>query len=237
MKWTLVTGGAKRLGAEICRGLAAQGKNVVVHYYSSEREAYMLAEELRAIGVRAELLYGDFSSLASTRAFMENYLDRFSKTEGLVNNLGPYRTGSSLQDSVEEAQNLLHLNVLVPLVLVQALTETLKKEKGFIINIGMVGCGTLSANTHAAVYNVTKSALYQFTKSWAKELADSHVKVNMVSPGYLEESIDLPVSVDLLPMRRVGSWKEIARAVCFLTLPGSEYITGQNIEVAGGVKL
>lgn len=236
-KWTLVTGGSKKLGAEICRSLAAQGKHLVVHYYTGEEEAKKLVHSLRDKKVEAEALYGDFSTIASTLDFIERYKKRFDRTEGLVNNVGPYVMKSSLKMDVEQAQGLIHMNLLLPLMLVQSFQQSLQEQKGFVINIGMTGSGVLSANTHATVYNMAKTALCMLTKSWAKELAKGHVRVNMVSPGYLEESIDLPVSLDALPMGRTVSWKEIARVVSFLIEPENGYITGQNIEVAGGIRL
>jgi NAD(P)-dependent dehydrogenase (short-subunit alcohol dehydrogenase family) len=233
MPYTLVTGGSKRLGKEICLQLAKAGRDILVHYNKSLKEAETLCMELRAHGVQAEAIQGEFDTLLST----EDFAQRCPEIDGLVNNVGNFLVGSAAETSPQELQKLFQTTVNAPLALIQAFLPSLKRNRGSIINLGMVGCHTPSANLHASFYNLCKTALWGLTLSLAKELAPAGVRVNMVSPGYLEHSRDLPKDLDHIPMKRVGELFEVARVVAFLMHPQSSYITGQNIEVAGGVKL
>ena len=95
----------------------------------------------------------------------------------------------------------------------------------------------LRADVNATAYTITKLGLWMLTRSLAKELAPSQVRVNMVSPGYLDISVDLPEDVSKLPMGRSGTTKEVANIIALLLDKQSSYITGQNIEVAGAVRL
>jgi len=234
MRWTLVTGGALRLGAALCRRLARAGKNLVIHYHTSEQEALRLAEECTTLGVHAQAISGDFSSLKNCEAFAAHYLARFPDTECLVHNVGPFYLDSPATASPQKLAQLFEINTLIPLLLTQKLLPSLKNHHGHILYIGMAGTDQTRAHTHAFSYDLTKHALAQLMKSLAKELASDGVCVNMVSPGYLEESIDLPQKTPI-PLGRTGHFAEVADAVAFLL--SSRYITGQNVEVAGGVRL
>ncbi|HEY2811318.1 MAG TPA: SDR family oxidoreductase [Rhabdochlamydiaceae bacterium] len=237
MRWNLVTGGALRLGAEICRALAKKGKNVVIHFRKSEREAKQLQEELIGYGVVAEILMGDFSTEENTKAFLASYRDRFAQTEGLVNNVGNYALGPASTISSHELTLLLQVNTIAPLMLIQGVLSALKNLKGSVVNIGMAGTSHAMANIHATAYNMTKLSLTMLTKSLAKELAPFSISVNMVSPGYLEDSVDYPSHAQTIPAGRLAQFQEVAQAVVFFMSKESAYITGQNLEVAGGVRL
>jgi NAD(P)-dependent dehydrogenase (short-subunit alcohol dehydrogenase family) len=233
MSWTLVTGAAKGLGREIALHLAKEGKHILIHYRTSQKEAESLKLELQALGVKAEVVAGDFSSIDRIHQFTKQ-LKNFS-IEGLVNNVGNYAQGSAATTSPEIALELYHTNVLAPLMIAQALLPSLKENHGSIVNIGITGCSTVSANVHRTLYTTTKTTLYQLTRSLAKELGPDGVNVNMVSPGYLENSVDLPPTLEHIPMGRLGKLSEAAQVVVFLMHPHNRYITGQNIEVAGGL--
>jgi NAD(P)-dependent dehydrogenase (short-subunit alcohol dehydrogenase family) len=230
MKWTLVTGGAKGLGREICLALAAKGKNIVVHYRSSREAAQKLVDELCALGVQARSLQGDFATVESTANFIRSYLEDFPVTEGLVNNVGNYLVGSALHTPVDKMQQLFQENLFSTFMLIQALAPSLQKEKGQIVNIGMVGSTRGIVSTHATIYQMTKQALDLLTRSLAKELAPSHVSVNLVSPGYLETSEELPTASE-----KIVSLQDVTRLVAFLMDPSSRSISGQNIEVASAL--
>lgn len=237
MSWTLVTGGAKRLGAEICRKLAFQKHNVVIHYRHSENQAKALAIELQQLGVNAEIIQGDFSTSESTLAFANRYLKQFPNTQNLINNVGDYFIGSGLQTPIEKWMELFQNNLHTPLVLIQALSNTLKRTQGNIVNIGVVGILNVRADVYSTAYSCAKTGLWMLTKSLAVEFAPHQVKVNMVSPGYLDISVDLPKEINKIPMQRLAESWEVAEVVAFLLAEDASYITGQNIEIAGGVRL
>jgi len=237
MKWTLVTGGAKGLGAEICKTLARNGHSLVVHYNTSEKEAQQLASECQFLGAVTETIQGDFATPQSTLEFIQRYTSRFLDTRFLVNNVGTYVMKKALETESQDSYDLFQTNVQAPFILIQGLIDSIRQERGAIINIGTSGLHSMRADARSPVYGAAKVALWSLTKSLARELAPFGVRVNMVSPGQLERSIGLPPDSSHFPMGRPGKAQEVARVVAFLLEDGSEYITGQNIEVAGGLGL
>lgn len=231
--WTLVTGGAKGLGAELCEALAERGHSVAVHYNDSLPEAFEVVARCRAKGQKSDAIQGDFSTLAGVKDFLQRYQEQFSETAALINNVGDYLIGSALQTSTEKWIHLFQVNLHTPFILSQALAPSLIKNKGQIINIGASGLRRNSAQTYSTAYTITKEGLWSLTLSLARELASKEVCVNMVSPGELERSVDH----HRIPMGRPASCAEVCRVVNFLLEPASHYITGQNIEVAGGLGL
>jgi NAD(P)-dependent dehydrogenase (short-subunit alcohol dehydrogenase family) len=225
MKRVLVTGAAKNLGAEMARHLSSAGYTVVIHYRRSEKEALALAQE-----VGGESIRGDFSSLKTTQMFIDELLSRFSDFYGVVNNVGDYLIGPALSTPPEEFLNLFQSHTLAPLALIQALAPSLKQSKGRVVNIGMVGCDTVRAAPHAAAYNLAKMGLAMLTRTLSAELSPHEVCVNMVSPGYLETSVELP---DSLPMGRPVTLAEVASCVTYLMSPAARSLTGQCISLAG----
>jgi len=119
--------------------------------------------------------------------------------------------------------------------LIQELAPMICLWQGVVINIGTTGLARNHADVHAPFYNASKQALLYMTRSLAKELAPYKVRVNMVSPGAMSHSVDLAEYADRLPFRRPASPEEVAEAVAFLVK--EEYVTGQNLEVAGGFGL
>lgn len=237
MGWVLVTGAAKRLGAEICGQLAAKGYSVVVHYNTSNVEAEAAVNGLRKMGVKAESIQGDFSTIPETQEFIERYLARFPKTACLINNVGNYLIKPASTTTPEEWADLFQTNLNAPAALINALLPSIISEKGNIINIGVAGLEAGRADTYCPAYTASKMGLLMLTKSLAKELAPKQVRVNMVSPGLLENAVDMPKELSIVPMHRPGKLEEIAQVITFLLEPENSYITGQNIEIAGGLRL
>jgi NAD(P)-dependent dehydrogenase (short-subunit alcohol dehydrogenase family) len=231
--WTLVTGGSKRLGAALCLALAEKGRSVVVHYNQSQKEAFDVVAQCQALGTQAAAIQGDFSSVASVKNFVERYLQQFPETETLINNVGDYLIRSALQTSIDEWITLFQVNLHTPFILTQALIPSLIRNQGQIINIGVSGLHRKAANTYSTAYTLTKQGLWGLTLAAAKELAPQGVRANMVSPGQLDISVDRHP----IPMGRPASCWEVCRVVNFLLDPDSAYLTGQNIEVAGGLGL
>lgn len=236
MAWTLVTGGAKRLGACLARALAESGNDVVIQYRHSIKEAEEVAEQCSNYGVRSAVLQGDFSDPEKTEDFISRYLREFPDTKNIINNVGNYLIRSALQTAAEEWTELFQINLHAPFALIRSLSPSLINRKGNIINFGISGIHSGHTGTHAAAYRITKQSLWALTRSLAAEMAGHGVRVNMISPGYLDNAVDLPPA-SKLPMGRPAYCEEIARVVTFLLDEKSNYITGQNIEVAGGVGL
>lgn len=236
MTWTLVTGAGMNIGAALCRKLAENGYPVVIHYRSSEVEAMELREDCRRLGVHAECLQGDFSSIEQTNDFIRCYQEKFLHTRALVNNVGNYLQGTALDTDVQGWHDLFQTNLIAPVQLSRALAPALGSCQGRIINLGCAGLDH-RALTQSLAYNSTKEALLRFTRSLACELAADGVTVNMVSPGIVEGSVvgaDDPARV---PMGRLAQHTEIGDTLLYLMSAAADYITGQNIEVAGGYRL
>lgn len=232
----LVTGGAKGLGAQICRQLASKGHDVLIHYLTSKVEAEEIAAHCRLYGVQAEVILGDFSYESAYQSFIEELLMRFKTIKGLVNNVGNYLMAPLAKTGEEEWHALFQTNFFAPIFLTKALLPSICEQKGTIINIGTSGLYPVKALTQAPAYAASKSAFWFYTRTLAKEMAPYLVSVNMVSPSYMENSVDLP-AVESLPMKRPVLLQEVAHVVAFLFEESSHVITGQNIEVTGGVGL
>lgn len=229
MTWTLITGGAIRLGAEIAKELAKAGHKVVIHYNHNKEAAEKLAGD---IGGKA--IQGDFSS----RAGVDDFLSRYSfDTKYLIHNVGNYLIDKPLHTPIEAWEALFQTNLFAPVRITQKLAPEIIKSEGRIITIGVTGINSSRADTYATAYTQTKASLLGYTKGLAKELAPTGVTVNMVSPGRLENAVDLPENPKSDPMGRPGKLSEITRVIKFLLEPDSAYITGQNIEVAGALRL
>lgn len=238
-KIVLVTGGAKRVGAAICRRLHAAGANVVIHYRSSLYEALALRAELNDLRANsAHCVQADLLDIAALKTMVEEAVKHFGHLDALVNNASSfYATPLSL---VNDAQwhDLLGTNLKAPLFLAQAAAEELRRRHGVIVNI---------ADIHAErpmhghlLYSAAKAGLVALTKGLAQEMAPQ-VRVNAVAPGVIswpedeewqdEERRRKIVAHTLL--KREGEPDDIARTVQFL-IADAPYITGQVISVDGG---
>lgn len=237
LRWALVTGSGKKLGRAIATMLASKGYSVVVHYHEDSEAAEETANLCRRFSVQAETLRGDFFTAEGVADFIRRYLEKFATTAVLVNNIGHYLIESILTTSGEDWYRLFQINLHAPFFLIKALMPSLQKMSGSIFNIGMVGVHAIHADLHSSLYILTKTALWGLTKSLAAEVAPVGVRVNMLSPGYLNESVEMPPDIDQLLMHRLGKFQEVADLIAYLLSEQGAYITGQNIEVAGGIRL
>lgn len=237
MNWTLVTGGAKGVGAAICNSLAARGINLLIHYHHSHEEAHKLAESCREYGSKVEIIQGDFSELPHAEAFAQQCLERYPNIQNLVNNVGLYLTGTPLELDLPHWEQLFLSNLFVPIHFCRSFSPSILKFKGSVLNLGIAGLQTRGAEAYSTAYSSAKLSLLHFTRALAKEFAPHGARANMLSPGYLENSIDLPNDIEKIPAKRVGRLSEVGNAAAFLLAEENSYITGQNLEIAGGQRL
>jgi 3-oxoacyl-[acyl-carrier protein] reductase len=233
----LVTGGAKRLGAAISVALAKLKYAVVIHYRHSLQEAEQTAQLCRDLGSDVELIQGDLSTPDLIGSFADRYLARYSDTTLLVNNVGNYLTQSATQTSTDDWLSLFNLNLHAPFILTNALIPTLVQQKGQVINLGVSSLLSHRAHIYASAYMIAKHGVWELTRSFARELAPQGVRVNMVSPGQLDISVDLFEKGLYPPIGFPTTCEDVCRAIAFLIDPANRSITGQNIEVAGGLGL
>ena len=233
----VVTGGARRLGRHLCSALAARGYDVVILYRSSEESARALVEEITATGRRARARQVDVGvELQVAEAFAEIAREE-GRVDLLVNNVGNYNPQpiTSLTPAVWDATLAANLSGAYYCCF-HALP--LMPAEGNIINIGMAGLEGIRANVRGADYYVSKTGLLSLTRSLAAAHAVRGIRVNMVSPGQLDNSIDLPPPEEIgqtVPLGRAGELDDVAQALEYLL--DARYVTGVNIDVAGGYRL
>lgn len=237
MSWALVTGGAKHLGASICRRLANNGISLIIHYYQSEKEAIELKEECISQGVEVRLIQGDFSKREGIKEFTDKLVALNLPIRYVVNNVGNYLIKNFTTSSEEEWYSLFSTNLHAPFSIIKAISASLLANEGAVVNIGVAGLLSRQADTYSSAYMITKQALLMLTKSFAKEYVKQNVTVNMLSPGHLVNSVDLPDDVSKLPLQRPVNYEEVSAMICYLFSDKAKSITGQNIEIAGGVRL
>ncbi|PIS00507.1 MAG: hypothetical protein COT84_07240 [Chlamydiae bacterium CG10_big_fil_rev_8_21_14_0_10_35_9] len=231
--WILITGASKNLGAYLAKKLAQGNHPVLVHYNKSKKSAFSLVDKLVKEKKKAKAVFGDFSSKQGIEQFVEKIQDESIKS--IIHNVGNYLGKSFLETMESDFDQLLQTNMKAPFIITQALLPSLKQNKGSLIFLGVAGLEKLRAETTASMYTMTKQMLRFYMKTLAKELAHFHIRSNMISPGYLEHSVVQPKGE--LPMERSGTYEDIYKVVQFLLNPSNNYITGQDIEVAGAVRL
>lgn len=233
----VVTGGARRLGRRLSLALARRGYDLVVLYRTSETDARSLVAEVETLGRRARSLAVDVGVEPEVAAVFDDIERAEGGVDLLVNNVGNY--------------NPQHVTKLDPAVWDATLAANLSgafycchhalrlmRDGGNIINIGMAGLEGIRANVRGTDYYVSKTGLLVLTRALAAGHADRQIRVNMVSPGQLENSVDLPSPekiVEWVPLGRAGELDDVVGAVEYLL--GASYVTGVNIDISGGYRL
>ncbi len=237
-KVVLITGGAKRVGAAICRRLHAAGADLMLHYRESAGEARLLQAELNhQRNDSVALIQADLLDLGKLQSVIDQTLQRFGKLDALINNASSFFQTPVGEITPDSWENLIGTNLRAPLFIAQAAAPALKKAQGAIVNITDIHAERPLKNY--VVYSVAKAGLVGLTRSLARELAPE-VRVNAVAPGPIlwpdDESFDELSRQRIIshtPLKREGTPDDIARAVHFLLFEAT-YVTGETINVDGG---
>ncbi|MEI7916665.1 MAG: pteridine reductase [Methylophilaceae bacterium] len=241
-KIVLITGGAKRVGASICRLLHANGASLMIHYRSSANEARSLQAELNLQRPNSvAIIQGDLLNLSVLPSIVQETIKHFGQLDVLINNASSYYPTEIGDIKDEQWQDLMGSNLKAPLFLAQAAAIELRKQQGCIINI--TDMHVERPKKGYIVYSVAKAGLVTLTKSLAHELSPE-VRVNAVAPGPVMWPEDNPQFDELYRQRvisqtllkRIGEPNDIAKAVKFL-IQDAPFITGQIIAVDGGRSL
>ena len=234
----LVTGAALRTGRCIALALAKEGADLIIHYNQNEKAAAELALEIEQLGVKTWTMSADFSDPIAAQQLGERVINEVGTLDIIVNNAGVYPVSGTLDLGIDEFQHTLACNLTSPYALIRSCLPLLKQSaRGNIINIGYAGTELLSANSYASTYQISKTALLVLTKNLAQEFGQMGIRANMISPGQLDNSVDLPEQIEqVIPLERAGTPQEIADMILFILTKGL-YISGVNIDVAGGYKL
>ncbi len=238
-KVVLITGGARRVGAAICRNLHSHGASIMVHYRSSAKEARALQAELnlkRADSVA--LIQSDLLNLSMLPNLVGDTVKRFGRLDVVINNASSFFPTVVGEINNKAWDDLIGTNLKAPLFLLQAAAAQLKKNHGCIVNIVDIHAERPMKNY--VVYSTAKAGLVNLTRSLARELAPE-VRVNGVAPGAIiwpedeawSDELSRQRIINSTLLKRVGDPEDIAKAVHFL-IADAPYITGQIIAVDGG---
>lgn len=242
-KVALVTGAGKGIGKEIALELAHGGAKCVINYASSAAGAESVAEEIRAMGSEAMTYKCDVSDADAVQKMITDVMEQYGRIDILVNNAGITKDGLMLKMTEADFMAVLDINLKGAFNCMKAVTKPMMKQRyGRIINItSIVG---IIGNAGQVNYAASKAGLIGMTKSAARELASRNITVNAVAPGFIETDMTdvLPDSVKeqllaQIPMKKLGQTGDIANAVCFLADEKASYITGQVLQVNGGMAM
>ena len=243
-KVAIVTGASKGIGAGIAKYLAAEGASVVVNYASSKEGAEKIVDEIIKEGGKAIAVQGDVAKKRDVEHLFTETKKAFGKLNILVNNAGVYEFAALEETTEEQFQRQFGVNVFG---LIQATREALKyfgPDGGSVINIG----STITSVTPPAtvVYAATKGAVDTITHVLAKELGPRKIRVNSINPGMVEtegvQALGILGSdfekdaVAQTPLGRIGQPEDIAPTVGFLASSDSAWVTGEILQVAGGLR-
>ena len=235
----LVTGGGRGIGRAIALALAESGMEVVVNYSNSAAAAEEVVELITESGGKAYALQANVAMEEDVDGLIKTVLERSSRLDVLVNNAGITRDGLLMRMKTSEWQAVIDLNLTGVFLCSRAVARPMLKQKsGRIINItSVVG---LMGNAGQANYAAAKAGVVGLTRSTAKELASRGITVNAVAPGFIATDMTKDLDVDAIlldiPLGTFGTQEQVAGAVRFLaTDPASAYITGQVLQVDGGM--
>ncbi len=239
-KVALITGGAQGIGKAIALLLAKKGADIVVSDVNLEK-AEETAREVEAIGRRAMAIRADVANANDVEHMVEAILERYGQIDILVNNAGIAKDKLILRMTEEEWDAVLNVNLKGTFHCIKAVVRHMSKQrKGKIVNIASV-VGEMG-NAGQANYSASKAGVIGLTKTIAREFAQRGVNVNAIAPGYIETPMTevLPERAKeelrrMIPMERLGRPEDVAEAVLFLVSEASSYITGQVLNVNGGI--
>lgn len=243
-KVAVVTGASKGIGAEIARGLAAEGAAVVVNYASAKDGAEKVVADIVSQGGKALAVQGDVSKQADVDRIFNEAQKAFGSVDVLVNNAGIYQFGMIEDVTVEEFNRQFNTNVLGLLLVTKGAVKSFGEKGGSIINISSTV--TRITPPGSSIYTATKGAVDSITQVLSKELGGKKIRVNAINPGIIETEgthtagfigSDFEKNiVSQTPLGRVGQPQDIAPIAVFLASDDSRWLTGETIIASGGVR-
>ena len=240
-KTAIITGGSRGIGKGIALVFAQHGANVAFTYSSSVESANSLEKELSNYGVKVKSFQSNAADYKESQDLVENVLSDFGSIDVLVNNAGITKDNLLMRMGEEDFDKVIEVNLKSVFNMTKAVQRTmLKQRKGSIINMSsVVG---LKGNAGQSNYAASKAGIIGFSKSIALELGSRNIRSNVIAPGFIETEMTAKLdekTVDVwrnaIPLKRGGSPEDIANACVFLASDLSAYITGQTLNVDGGM--
>lgn len=240
-KSALITGATRGIGKQIAITLAKQGYNIVLNYRKENEELENTKKEIEEIGVQVLAVKGDVANFEDCEKFVKQTIERFEQIDVLVNNAGITKDMLLMRMKKEDFEQVIDTNLVGTFnVTKNVVPYMMKARSGRIINISsVVG---IAGNAGQTNYSASKAGIIGFTKSLAKEIASRNILVNAVAPGFIETNMTDVLKDDVkqeiaknIPLKRMGTAQDVANVVKFLASDDSSYITGQVINVDGGM--
>lgn len=240
-KVALVTGASRGIGRAVALKLAAEGAKVAINYAGSQGKAEEVKAEIEKLGSEAILVQANVADKDAVEAMVNQTVEAFGTIDILVNNAGITRDGLLARMKDEDFEAVVDTNLKGVFYCTKAVAKLMmKKRSGRIVNMAsVVG---LTGNAGQTNYAASKAGVIGFSKSAAKELASRGITVNMVAPGFIATDMTEAMNekakeavLGTIPMKREGQPEDVANAVLFLVSENAAYITGQIVNVDGGM--
>ena len=240
-KVVFITGGTRGIGKQIALTFAKQGYDIAINYRSQNDELENLKKEIEQNNVKCLAVQGDVSKFEDCERFVKEIIEYYGRIDVLVNNAGITKDTLLMRMKKEDFESVIDVNLVGTFnVTKNVISYMLKARSGRIINISsVVG---VSGNAGQTNYSASKAGIIGFTKSLAKEVASRNILVNAVAPGFIQTDMTDVLKEDVkeniakqIPLNRMGSAQDVANVVKFLASDDSSYITGQVINIDGGM--
>lgn len=240
-KTAIITGAGRGIGMAIAKKFAEEGANVALTDLVISEEAEKFAEELSKTGIKAKYYKSDASNFEDCHTTVENILKDFERIDVLVNNAGITRDTLLMRMTEDQWDAVINVNLKSAFNMTKAVLRTMMKQRtGSIVNMSsVVG---VSGNAGQANYSSSKAGMIGLTKSTAKELGSRNIRCNAIAPGFIETEMTAKLSDEvrnewtkIIPLRRGGTPEDVANVTAFLGSDLSAYVSGQVINVCGGM--
>lgn len=240
-KVAIVTGGSRGIGRAVALGLAKNGAKIVINYAGNAKAAQEVVEIITANGGEAIAVQADVANAQAVDLLVKQTMETFGRIDILVNNAGITRDTLLMRMKEEDWDAVLNTNLKGIFLCTKAVSRIMMKQKsGKIINMtSVVG---IMGNAGQANYAAAKAGVIGFTKSMARELASRNITVNAIAPGFITTDMTSVLSEQVkedlaknIPLAKLGSPEDVAYAVVFLSSDYANYITGQTLNVDGGM--
>lgn len=240
-KVAFITGGTRGIGKQIAITLAKDGYDIAINYRKENDDLENIKNEIEKTNAKFLAVKGDVTDIDSTQQMVNDIIKEYGKIDVLVNNAGITKDTLLVRMKKEEFEDVIDVNLIGTFNITKnVIPYMIKQRKGRIINISsVVG---ISGNAGQTNYSASKAGIIGFTKSLAKEVGSRNILVNAVAPGFIETQMTDILKDEVkeeiskkIPLKRMGTVEDVANVVKFLTSEDSSYITGQVIQVDGGM--